>query len=109
VVFDNQVDLALRVSTLIRRKQAVGGDVPISTLAARGNLPLGQVNVCDISAEVGRRHSQVEYWSSATVRRCLNQMLSEVFAESHSVIVESNSGIVESNSGIVESNSGIVE
>ncbi len=77
-IFDNREDRALRVAKIVGRKQSPNGDISIGELAARGNLPLNNVQITDMAEATGKGHSIDRYSRNDAIRNCLNQMLWEL-------------------------------
>ena len=87
-IFDNRIDRALRVAKIVGRKQTPNGDISIRELAARGNLPLNNVQIWDMAEETGKGHSIDRYSRNDAIRNCLNRMLWELADDVEPVVQE---------------------
>lgn len=81
-IFTNHSDGVLRLSGLVRRRQAPGGDTSIVELANYGRLPLNGIRIRDVACDQNGRHSVESYTEVAVIQDSLNQMLNAVLAGS---------------------------
>jgi hypothetical protein len=82
-VYQNSKDRAVRAARFIRRKQFPDCSTSIGELAARGNLPFGDVSVTELSNEMHKFHSVSVYARSCSVKTGLSQLLNEVYIDSN--------------------------
>jgi hypothetical protein len=73
-IFTNKDDRAIKASRFVVRRDCPQANSTFRELAANSALPLGNIDVIEISTEIGPRHSVTRYANSPTLQRRLLEL-----------------------------------
>ena len=84
-VFLNRHDRAVGLAQRIVRNRSTGSTTSIEQLADQSANAPNSIRICDITDEVCRKHSVINYARSVTLRRTLATMLNSIYRTNSSV------------------------